>query len=471
MQYSIVKFSEVKKLTDSLRLDAEFFQDLSIINFMNNFDLYSTSELCFITDGEHGSPDWDQNTNIKYIVAENIKPNYILENNFKTISLLQHTRNTRSIIQEDDVLIYSVGGRGYVSKAEKHLFPCNIPRSVAILRLLNKNIMLPEYLSLFLNSKYGAFQIQRLQAGNVQPMLSIENIKKINLISLTMEMQSLLSSLYNTSYILRQKAKEQYKKAEDILLEELGFKDYKLKHQLSYIKTFAEVQKEERLDAEYYQPKYEDIILKIKNKNYELLSNIVNINKCIEPGSEEYQEYGIPFIRVSNLSKFGLSKNNQKYLSESFYNQHISHQPQKGDILLSKDGTVCVAYFLDSQPNKIICSGGILRLSIKHDNVLPEYLTLLLNSIIVSSQAERDSGGALISHWLIGSIENTLIPIIDLEHQKSICSLINSCTNDRNKSKQLLEIATKAVEMAIEQNEEIATEWIHSQLQSIDVKI
>ena len=35
----------------------------------------------------------------------------------------------------------------------------------------------------------------------------------------------------------------------------------------------------------------------------------------------------------------------------------------------------------------------------------------------------------------------------------------------------LLEIATKAVEMAIEQNEEIATEWISTQIKAIDVQI
>ena len=38
------------------------------------------------------------------------------------------------------------------------------------------------------------------------------------------------------------------------------------------------------------------------------LGELVQIQKSIEPGSDAYQEEGIPFIRVADLSKFGIEK-------------------------------------------------------------------------------------------------------------------------------------------------------------------
>ena len=63
-----------------------------------------------------------------------------------------------------------------------------------------------------------------------------------------------------------------------------------------------------RLDAEYYQPKYEDYVGKIISQNPQRLYNIVTIKKSIEPGSKNYDDEDLPFIRVSDFSKNG---NNQ----------------------------------------------------------------------------------------------------------------------------------------------------------------
>ena len=74
------------------------------------------------------------------------------------------------------------------------------------------------------------------------------------------------------------------------------------------------------------------------SKNYpsgwDTLGNLVTLKKCIEVGSGEYLEDGIPFVRVSNLSSFEITE--EKYISEELYAEIQEHQPQKGEILLSK---------------------------------------------------------------------------------------------------------------------------------------
>ena len=67
-------------------------------------------------------------------------------------------------------------------------------------------------------------------------------------------------------------------------------------------------------------------------------------------GGKEYLETGIPFVRVSNLSPFEITQ--EKYISEELYTELTEHQPKQGEILLSKDATPGIAYYLRETPQK-----------------------------------------------------------------------------------------------------------------------
>ncbi|WP_206193271.1 restriction endonuclease subunit S domain-containing protein [Aliarcobacter cryaerophilus] len=422
------------------------------------------SDIAYITDGEHGSPDWDENSNIKYITAEHIKPNYIEDGIFKCISSKQDKKNSRARLLENDVLVYTVGAyAGYVAKAEKHLFPANIPRSVAIIRL-RKEIK-SEFLSLFMNSKYGYYQTQRFRAGNSQPMLALEKIKQFRIPKLSISFQNEIVKKYNLAYVNRLNSKTFYKEAEELLLKELDLLDFKPSAENIAIKSFKDsFEISGRLDSEYYQAKYDELIEHIKKTNFDKLDNIVNIKKSIEPGSEAYQDSGIPFIRVSNVTKFGIT-DTEIHLSKNILKEEELQKlyPKKDTILLSKDGTVGIAYKIKNE-TEMITSGALLHLMIKRGDVLPEYLTLVLNSLIVQLQAQRDAGGSIIQHWKPSEIQEILIPIIDISVQKQIEERIKKSFLLKEESKQLLDLAKKAVEIAIEKDENEAMKFMEEKI-------
>lgn len=123
-----------------------------------------------------------------------------------------------------------------------------------------------------------------------------------------------------------------------------------------------------RLDSEYYQSKYEKNEAVIKSKPYMKLEDIVTIKKSIEPGSEAYRESGIPFIRVSNLSSFGISQSEVFLDSKDFKKGELeSLYPKKNTILLSKDGSIGIACYVEKDLECVV-SGGILHLKIKKRN-------------------------------------------------------------------------------------------------------
>jgi len=188
------------------------------------------------------------------------------------------------------------------------------------------------------------------------------------------------------------------------------------------------------------------------------------VKKCVEVGSGEYLDKGIPFVRVSDLSPFEITE--EKYISEKLYAEIKQHQPKKGEILFSKDATPGIAYYLHEQPKKMITSGGILRLKSKTDKINDEYLTLVLNSILTKEQVNRDVGGSVILHWRPDQVKGTVIPIMPEGKQTQIQQKVTKSFKLRKQSKHLLECAKRAVEMAIEQNEKTAIKWLKRQIES-----
>ena len=281
-----------------------------------------------------------------------------------------------------------------------------------------------------------------------------------------------ISILIEESILLNRASKTTYKQAQELLLTELGLKDWEPKHRLIFIKNYSEIAQAGRIDAEYFQPKYDEIIKAIKSYkgDWGTLGDLVEIKKSIEVGSDEYLDEGVPFIRVGNISPFEISE--EKYISEKLYDkltpnqQNVAfeksdnYQPQQGEILFSKDGSPGIAYYLKDKPRKMIVSGGILRLRNKTNRVENEYLTLLLNSVLVQQQIRRDTGGSIILHWRPDQVKRTVVPILPKAKQQEIQQKVSESFALRKKSKQLLENAKRAIEIAIEQDEQSAITWL-----------
>ncbi|MCH9845305.1 MAG: restriction endonuclease subunit S [Alphaproteobacteria bacterium] len=136
-------------------------------------------------------------------------------------------------------------------------------------------------------------------------------------------------------------------------------------------------------------------------------------------------------------------------------------------MLFTKDGTIGITYFVDGNYDAII-SGAFLKLTTKID-IEAEYLALVLNSIICKKQIEMMSGGAIIDHLKPNDAMNLQIPILSTSKQKEIASKIILSKEQNKKSKALLEIAKKAVEMAIETSEDEAMAWIEQETVAFDI--
>ena len=441
--YSIIQKS---KLEGSHRLDAEYYQPeyLELDKKIKRFENYLLGNLIISFASGKNLPQADFcNSNIFFIRTQNVRPVLIDKDGMTCVDT--YVKKYPSL-KEGDILTVRVGeGVGNTSIAtpefEGHSYSDNV------IRFRIKNID-PYFLIVFLNSKYGYDYLERVSKGSARPLISSENIHSIRVPNLGKEVAKFCKEQILEATTEIQKSESLYSQAENLLLEELGLKNYKIDEELSCVVNFSEAKSVRRIDAEYFQPKYEKIISKIKKQKAKMLGDLVSLKKGIEPGADEYQNEGKLFIRVSNLSKQGLVDKDQKYLSDTLYNEiRKNYEPKQNEILLTKDATPGIAYVL-KEPVEGIIAGGIVRLKVKED-IEPEYIALCINSLIGQMQIERDAGGSIIVHLKPEQIKSLKIPILIKSVQQKIADLVHKSHESHKKAKELLSEAKMKVEKNI----------------------
>ncbi len=478
MQYSIVNYNE---LNDDFRIDAERYQEkyFNIKNLLQSNDCIKllnvirqpviTGHTPSMANSKYYGGD------VGFIKTDNLRENEIISDFAHRLSKQGNELLKRSFLEEGDIIVTIIGAThkivGRTAIVSTKDLPANINQNIALIRV-DRKIINPKYVNLFLNTKYGRGILHYESRQTEQVNLNCREIERVIIPVFSNSFQQKIENIVNKAYGLKEQSQTLYKEAKELLLKKLGLLNWKPESKLSYVKSFNDVEKAQRFDAEYFQPKYDEVVTLIEKTNHAILDDIVHIKKSVEVGTGAYKEDGtIPFVRISNLTELEINENNQRYIDEKLYSELSKHQPKKDEILLSKDGTIGLAYHLKDKPKKMIVSGGIVRLSIKDKDIEPEYLTLVLNSLLVRKQIERDSGGAIIAHWLVDSIKNTLIPIIDKKIREKIKNKITESFETRTKSKQLLEIAKRSVEIAIEEDENTATKYINKELKKIGVSL
>lgn len=464
MQISTVQF---QGLNSEFRIDAEYYRAeiLARLNILEKHNKDSLDNLADFVIGPFGSTvtvdKYVDKSDYRYIRNKDINDFLIKDNEPALIPKDVYDSLPHFHIKENDLLITVVGTLGKVAIATnedtRSIFSCKS----TIIRARGIN---PFYLLAYLNSNTGGLFSLRGKRGAIQEGLNLSDLKEIQVFIPSIKFQSLIESIVKQSFDGTSKSKSLYSQAQTLLLSELGLLNWQPKHQLSFVRNYSEADKAGRIDAEYFQPKYDEIVKAIKSypSGWDTLGNIASVKKCVEVGSEAYMDEGnIPFVRVSNLSPFEITE--EKYISDELYTELMQHQPKQGEILFSKDATPGIAYHLTERPKQMIPSGGILRLQLKSKKINEDYLTLVLNSIIVQEQINRDVGGSVILHWRPDQVKQTVIPILNDKKQQQIQQKITESFNLRKQSKHLLECAKRAVEIAIEQNEDAAIKWLQKQ--------
>ncbi len=443
MNYSIIQKSQ---LEGAHRLDAEYYQPEYLKKMK---DLQSTAyvelqEIAYITDGEHGSPIWDEDSGIKYFSAQHVKDSFIDDSDAKTISKIIDTRNERSKLKAGDVLLSTVGTIGFAGLVTKDLLPANIDRHVARIAL-KENTLDPEFLVAFLNSNYGKFQTIRESTGNVQLNLFIDKIKKL---LVPKNNNTTISKLVNSAFEERELSEKLYQQAEELLLEELGLKDFQVEDDLSFIVNLSDVKAANRIDADYFQPKYQELLEKIQQKNTQVFTDVIrNITAKFNPLKTPDKTF--KYVELANInSSIGAIDGYSEILGKEAPSR-AKRLLKNGDVIVSSvEGSLEKVALVDDTQEGYLASTGFFQL--RSEGILPEVLLVLAKSIVVQWQLKKHCAGTILTAVPSESLQKMFAPAIPKETQQKIAELVRKSHEARKKSKELLEEAKRKVEEMIE---------------------
>ena len=445
-----LEISEISNnsLERTLRLDAEFYSKFNLgqQKLFNDIDAQSLSNFATISDGNHMSiSDNFVNDGVPYYRGGDIY-NVFIETTTSPLRIpkpiFDMPTMQRSHLQKGDVLMSIVGAIiGNVSLVTtNNLATCSC--KLAIIRP-NKDMLLPEYVGIYLMSKYGQQQIQKFRRGSGQTGLILEDFDQLLIPNIDRSIQKEISEIVNRSYESLIKGRQLYDSAENFLLECLGMKDFKQSSEAVSVKRFSDFASSGRLDAEYYHIKYDNLEEKIKSVSYKTVADLQTFNaRGVQP--DYIPDGNISVVNSKHILENGLDYDNFEKTSYEFLKQNERAVIRKNDILVYTTG----ANVGRTQPYLL----SDIAIASNHVNILrlngvnPIYAALVLNTKVGRLQTEKACTGSAQAELYPADLEKFLIPLLPKDRQEVIAEEVKQSFALRTESKELLEIAKKKVE-------------------------
>lgn len=452
MQHSIVWLSEMKKA--GFRIDADYWRP----DFIQNAALVSAEHRIrdFVAPNIRNIKSTPIDRDFDYLEIANIatdlcayetKPvlrgeepdraHYILEPGDVAVSTVRPNRNAVAFVVEEGI----IGSSG-----------------LAVLRAAG---IAPEYLFAFCKTNYFVKCLVRASKATMYPAVSNADVLDTPLFVPSPQFAALIADLVKDALLSIDIAKEVYSQAETQLLAEVGLIEWQPEHRLTFIMNYSEMKKAGRMDAEYFQPKYGEIVDAIKGYpgGWDTLGNLATL-KAQNYLPESGREYR--YIELANIGNSGEVTDCMLEQGQDLPSR-ARRRVAAGDVIVSSiEGSLESVALIDREYDQSLCSTGFHVVNSAKLN--SETLLVLLKSPVGQLQLKRGCSGTILSGINRDEFSKITLPLIAPETQAKIQEQVAESAALRRQSRQLLDCAKAAVETAIEQGETAALAWLERQI-------
>lgn len=463
LECSEISFMNAMASSYSSRLDSVFFKKDAIEFSLISKEWDVLSAIC--PKVKSGTTPTIRDEDLKEGVAL-LKTNDIRNNILNPLSTEQffyideqtNKKMKSTLVKGKDVLINIVGAStdviGRVSFVPDEFITANITQAMAILRIENNNY-LPEYLFAFLLSNYAKRQTDRIARQTGQYNMNLKEVGTYRIWKPSMDFQLQIAKIINIANTYQIKAKKLYQDGQDIASRLFSISKYVYNQNISIRSMNSSYKASARLDAEYYQTKYQmyENAVFTTNKSYTYVKDKFKHikTKC----SRELDTYN--YIEIGDVDVgTGTASFNAIKTKELPDNAKI--MTIKGDVLVStvrpNRGAIAIL-----ENDNLLVSGAFTVLRQK-DDYPKEVLQTLFRTSIYKDWLLRFNVGTSYPVIKDDDVLNMPIPVYEKNIEDEIVSNVRNAYHLRNQSKQLIDFAKRAVEISIEQDEEKAIEWL-----------
>lgn len=460
MQHSIVDYQSIVGASHSLRFDAEFFR-ADYLQIQCRLEAMGSDRLIDFQVNIRHPKEIKRNyvdNGVLFLRAQNVRPLSIdLTSNPVYISEEDAERLQDNTVHYKDILITRSGanaGQCAIYFEDSHAISSS---HTFIVQSGNLN---PFFLAIFLNTKHGTALIEKGKYGSAQPEVAPYFLYQIPVPNLE-HLQKEIEKIYLRSKDLTELSKTRYAEVENLLLAELGLANWEPKHRLAFTMDYASMRSAERIDADYFQPKYDDIISAIKSYQggWGPVANQVHLrNSNFKPEPETEYTY----IELADIGSSGEIKDCMIAQGQDLPSR-ARCKVNTGDVIASSvEGSLESIALVTEEYDNALCSTGFH--AINSDVLNSETLLVFLKSRAGQLQLKKGCSGTILTAINREEFGRIVIPFIKADKQAEIRQKVVESFNGRKQAKDLLECAKRAVEIAIEQDEQTAIDWLASVL-------
>ncbi|RJQ40141.1 MAG: restriction endonuclease subunit S [Nitrospiraceae bacterium] len=464
MQFSVVNFGDVDL---GNRIDAEYFQPtyLYIENKLIEKHATPLRAFCYITGSAFypAATHLYETGDLTFIRCVDCIPYPIITSRqddlFEKIpqAFADEHKNIKRLTK-GEIVITKVGTPCYASIIHD-INDVALSRTVLGLKHI-KNIN-PYYLVAFLRSKYGFLQLFRERELTIQFQLTLDRVGNVLVFKpINKFLEELIADCFSFHEVLKRKFENLFNEAENLVLGELGLSNWQSKHQLSFVKNYSDTEQADRIDAEYFQPKYDEIVKAIKSYpgGWDALGNLVKLkDKNFDP--QDKVEY--KYIELSNIAGNGEITDCMVEEGQDLPGR-ARRKVATGDVIVSSiEGSLSSIALIEKEYEQALCSTGFHIINSKSLNA--ETLLVFMKSIVGQLQLKKGCSGTILTAINQDEFKQVVLPKINVTIQNQIQQKITESFNLRKQSKHLLECAKRAVEIAIEQGEDKAIKLLQEQ--------
>lgn len=349
-------------------------------------------------------------------------------------------------LQENDVLfnrtnsLEFVGRTGLVKDQSDSVFASYLVRVVP-----DESVILPEFLTIYLNTKFGIGQVKRRAMPSInQANVSAAELKRVLIPLFPLDVQQGIAGLVNSAYHKKEESKNLYTQSQQLLESKLGLDKLKFEKPVGYETSFSEVMQGRRVDAQCYNPEFVHYGSFLReNANFEYMRDLVG--GMIKGKQMETLSVGsIPYVSIKDIQGVDL-------IADAFCSlEKETRVAIRNDLLLAITGATIGKIGIVERYDRLAFSGDLLALKAS-SKIAPYYLLAVMQGPIGQSQCQRWISGSTNGHLAPHDVGKLVIPRLSEAKERKIAGLVESSLEAKRESEHLLQQAKTRVEQLIEE--------------------
>ena len=355
-------------------------------------------------------------------------------------------------VKKGELVITKVGSPCYASVVHEH---AEVALSRTVLGAVNIRDADPYYLMVFLRSYHGFSQLMRQREQTIQFQLTLERVRDVDVFMPSKAFQQRVAGMARSSFEVLKSGRDALGEAENKLFENLGLDTWRPPEAAGYFSNSRDVFTAGRLDAEFFAPRVAGLLALLGRDGLTIADVAPARHDRFTPALSGSFRY----IEIGGLDSDGVSQ------SEEVPHRHAPSRATQyvcaGDVITSTVRPIRrLSAVIGADQHHAVCSSGFVVLQPK--TVSPEVLLTYLRLRSVCELMDLHTSATMYPAISEADLLALPIPNIPETTQRAIEKSVQAARQAKARATQHLDAAKRAVEIAIEDSEAAALQFLEA---------